>query len=68
MWQYIYVSEKLRELENEPARREPERPRADRKPLLGPVARRLGQVLRRIGEGLEVWGSALPARETDTTR
>jgi hypothetical protein len=67
MWQHIYVSEKLRELENEMARRVPEAPRADEKPLLRPMARRAGEVLRRIGEGLEMWGGASPARRTDVT-
>jgi hypothetical protein len=65
MWGHIYVSEKLRELEDEAARRTPERPLPNRKPVLGPVARRAGRALRRIGEGLEAWGSAPPARETD---
>ncbi len=66
MWNHIYVNEKLRELEEERARRAPERPSPNRKPvLLGPAARRTGRALRRIGEGLEAWGTARPARETN---
>ena len=65
MWQHIYVSEKLRELEDEPARPPPERPSPRRGPVLRPAARRAGRALRRIGERLEVWGSPPPARETD---
>ncbi len=66
MWNHIYVSEKLRELEEERARRAPERPSPKRKPvLLGPAARRTGRALRRIGEGLEAWETAQPARETN---
>ncbi len=66
MWNHIYVSEKLRELEEERARRALERPSPNRRPvLLGPAARRTGRALRRIGEGLEAWGTARPARETN---
>lgn len=65
MWGDIYASQKLRQLEDERRRHGSERPRPDRKPVLGPVARRAGRALRRIGEGLEAWGSASPARETD---
>lgn len=66
MWNHIYVSEKLRELEEERMRREAGRPAPNRRPvLLGPAARRTGRALRRIGEGLEAWGAARPARETN---
>ncbi len=65
MWNHIYVSEKLRELEEERARQEAGRPAAKRSPVLGPAARRTGRALRRIGEGLEAWGTARPARETN---
>ncbi len=66
MWNHIYVSEKLRELEEERARREAGRPAPKRRPvLLGPAAQRTGRALRRLGEGLEAWGTARPARETN---
>jgi hypothetical protein len=65
VWKHIYVSEKLRELEEERERRAPQRPPQSRKPVLGPAARRTGRALRRIGEGLEAWGTARPARETN---
>ena len=65
MWGDIYVSDKLRELEAERARRAPETPLPDKNPVLGPLARRAGRALKRIGEGLEAWGSTPPARETD---
>ncbi len=66
MWNHVYVSEKLRELEEERARRAPQRPPQTRRPVLrGPAARRTGRALRRIGEGLEDWGTARPARETN---
>jgi hypothetical protein len=66
VWNHIYVSEKLRELEEERARRASERPSPKRRPvLLGPAAQRTGRALRRIGEGLEAWGTARPARETN---
>ena len=67
MWDHIYVSEKLRELEEERARRGAGRPAPQRRPgLLGPAARRTGRALRWLGEGLEAWGTARPARETNT--
>jgi hypothetical protein len=63
MWQHVYVSEKLRELqEAAPARRVPAPPSRGRKPVIGPIARRAGRALRRVGEGLESWG-APPPRE-----
>ena len=66
MWDHIYVSEKLRELDEERARRKAGRPAPNKRPvLLGPAARRTGRALRRIGEGLEAWGTARPARETN---
>ncbi len=65
MWNHIYVSEKLRELEEERAQRSLPRPPTNKRPVLGPAVRRAGRTLRRIGEGLEAWGSAPPARETD---
>jgi hypothetical protein len=61
----MYVSEKLRELEEDRERRAPVRPPPRRKPVVGPVARRAGRTLRRIGEGLEAWGSAPATRERD---
>lgn len=67
MWDNIYVSEKLREFEEERKRHLPKGSSPSRKPVLGPVARRMGRALRRIGEGLEAWGSAPPATETDAT-
>ena len=67
MWDHIYVSEKLRELEEERARRKASRPAPNKRPvLLGPAARRTGRALRWLGEGLEAWGTARPARETNT--
>ncbi len=67
MWDHIYVSEKLRELDEERARREAGRTAPKRRPvLLGPAARRTGRALRWLGEGLEAWGTARPARETNT--
>ena len=66
MWDHIYVSEKLRELEEERARRKAGRPARNRRPvLLGPAARRTGRALRWLGEGLEAWGGARPAGETN---
>ena len=66
MWNHIYVSEKLRELEEERARRAPETSSPNSRPvLLGPAARRTGRALRRIGEGLEAWGTSRPAGETN---
>ncbi len=67
MWNHIYVSEKLRELEEERMRREAGKPAPNRRPvLLGPAARRTGRALRRLGEGLEAGGTARPARETNS--
>lgn len=68
MWNHIYVSEKLRDLEEERALRALQRPPTNKRPVLGPAARGAGRTLRRIGEGLEAWGSAPPARETDPAR
>ena len=54
-----YVTEKLRELDIDLARRAP--PRRAPSPVLGPLARAAGRALRRIGEGLESWSSpAIP--------
>ena len=38
-------------------------PKADRPPMLAPLARRTGRVLRRLGGGLESWGSGAPVEE-----
>ena len=57
-----YVTDKLRELEAERARRAPPRPQPA--PIMGPLARAAGRALCRIGEGLESW-AAPPAREGD---
>ena len=60
-----YVSEKLRELEAERARRVSPRPQPT--PVLGPLARAAGRAFRRIGEGLESWANpAIP--ESDAAR
>jgi len=60
-----YVSDKLRELDAELARRAPPRPAPAS--MLGPLARAAGRALRRIGEGLESWATpAIP--EGDATR
>ena len=60
-----YVTEKLRELDADLARRAP--PRAAPSFVLGPLARTAGRALRRIGEGLESWASpGLP--ESDAAR
>ncbi len=66
MSNHIYVSEKLRELEEKRALRALQRPPPNKRPVLGPAAHRAGRALRRLGEGLEAWGSAPPARETET--
>jgi hypothetical protein len=50
-----YVSEKLRELEAERARRASLGPQPT--PVLGPLARAAGRALRRMGEGLESWAN-----------
>jgi hypothetical protein len=68
VWNHIYVSDKLRELEEERALRALQRPQPKKRPVLGPAVRRAGRTLRRIGEGLEAWGSAPPARDTDAAR
>jgi hypothetical protein len=52
-----YVSDKLRELDAELARRAAPLDGATPTPVLGPLARTAGRVLRRIGEGLESWSS-----------
>ena len=64
MLMHPYVSEKLRELEAERARRAPPRLPSTPKPVLGPLARTAGRALRRMGEGLESWATpAIPSRE-----
>ena len=50
-----YVTEKLRELDIDLARRAPPRPAPS--PVLGPLARAAGRALRRMGEGLESWAN-----------
>jgi hypothetical protein len=67
MWREDYVHQKLRELENDRALRSPNRPPSAKTSLLGPVAWRAGKALRRLGEGLEAWGCASPATETDVS-
>jgi len=63
----LYVSEKLRKLEVERARRAPPRPPSTPSPVLGPLVRAAGKVLRRAGEGLESWAApAVP--ESDGAR
>ena len=57
-----YVTDKVRELEAERARRAPPRPQPA--PVVGPLARVAGRALRRIGEGLESW-AAPPVPESD---
>jgi len=52
-----YVTEKLRELDAELARRAPPFPGRALTPALGPLARAAGRVLRRMGEGLESWAN-----------
>ncbi|TMB69653.1 MAG: hypothetical protein E6J43_03905 [Chloroflexi bacterium] len=67
-----YVTQKLRELENERAgsslkMRLAEAAASDRrrrsKPFIGPLLRAAGRTLRLAGEGLEGWGSAEPDSE-----
>jgi len=62
-----YVSDKLRELDAELARRTA--PFAGRAPTfaLSPVVRVAGRVLRRMGEGLESWAAPTSA-ESDGAR
>jgi hypothetical protein len=56
-----YVSDKLRELEAELARRTAPFAGEAPSPVLGPLARTAGRVLRRMGERLESWStSAIP--------
>ena len=56
-----YVSDKLRELDAELARRAAPFAGAAPTPVLGPLARTAGRVLRRVGERLESWStSAIP--------
>ena len=71
MWTDDYVSEKLRELDAELARRAPfrppldarfarrtpVRPRAMPRPVLGPVALIAGRALHWIGVRLQSWGT-----------
>ena len=62
-----YVTEKLRELDADLARRALPRPSLTPVPMVGLLARAAGRVLRRVGEGLESWASpALP--ESDAAR
>ena len=60
-----YVTEKLRELDIDLARRAPPRPAPS--PVLGPLARAAGRALRRVGEGLESWSNPT-APESDAAR
>lgn len=59
-----YVSDKLRELEAELARRRsgPQNPAP--RPVVGALAGAAGRALRRMGEGLESWANP-PAPEGD---
>ena len=62
-----YVTEKLRELDIDLARRAPPRPAPS--PVLGPLARAAGRALRRMGEGLESWAAPTPTvPESDGAR
>jgi hypothetical protein len=68
MWdQYLYVSEKLRELERGGRDRlpqppsQPKRPRRPQRRVFGPVVRAAGRRVRRAGEALESWGGPRPA-------
>jgi len=60
MWTDLYVSEKLRELEGERARRRPHHRSARPTPLLAPLAGVAGRTLSRIGERLETWATPPP--------
>lgn len=63
MWYELYTQEKLRELEEESARRRHHL--LEPKPLLAPVLRWAGGALRRLGEALESWGATRPESATD---
>ena len=72
MQMHEYVTQKLRELENErmdsllkmrTAETFASKRRRTSKPVIGPVLRAAGRTLRRAGEGLEGWGSPEPNRE-----
>ena len=60
MWYELYVREKVRELEEERARRRPPgwAVRKQVRPHGSAVLRGAGRSLRRLGEGLEAWGAA----------
>jgi len=61
-----YVTDKLRQLDADLARRVP--PSDGKSPTfaLSPVVRMAGRVLRRMGEGLESWAtSAIPESDGD---
>ena len=66
MWTDLYVSEKLRELEGEQARRRPHDRPARPTPLLAPLAGLAGRTLSRIGERLESWGARPSSPDTGT--
>ena len=52
-----YVTEKLRELDAELARRASPLPVRAPRPVLGRLARAAGRALRQMGEGLESWAN-----------
>jgi len=56
---YLYVNEKLDELERARPRR-PQQPQSPRPRPLGGAAVTLGRRVRRIGEALESWGQPAP--------
>ena len=60
-----YVTEKLRELDADLARRVPFSTENSPAFSLSPVVRMAGRVLRRMGEGLESWATpAIPGQST----
>ena len=60
-----YVTEKLRELDADLARRVPFSTEKSPAFSLSPVVRMAGRVLRRMGEGLESWATpAIPGQST----
>ena len=71
-----YVTEKLRGLDAELARRALPLPGRAPASVLGPLAHAAGRVLRRVGEGLESWAApvipesdgARPGVTSQTTR
>ena len=64
-----YVTEKLRELDADLARRAPLSDGRSPAFALSPVIRVAGRVLRRMGEGLESWATpAIPGQSTTAPR